>query len=168
MNLSREFSLEHRGRAYRAESYRPQHVEAVEALEKLCFSDPWSRKLLAQEAAEEGRRWNLVLLDEEGPAAYSFVWHVEDELHLLNYAVRPALQGLGLGRAFLRRLIAEGRRAGFGLLTLEVRESNAPALRLYSGEGMVVLLKRSGYYSDTGEDALVMALPLQDFGEEAP
>jgi ribosomal-protein-alanine N-acetyltransferase len=107
-----------------------------------------------------------VLLDGDEVAGYSFVWSVEDELHLLNFAVRPERQGRGLGRAFLRALIAEGRRAGFGLFTLEVRESNEPALGLYRSEGMVVLLKRRGYYQDTWEDALVMALPLQDFGEE--
>jgi len=156
-----EFEIEHRGRLLPGRSLSPSLVSRVLELEELCFSDPWSEKLFRQESRPEAHRWNLVLLDGDQVAAYAINWVVSGETHLLNFAVRPGLQGQGLGRAFLRWLMGAARESGDTVFLLEVRASNERALRLYESEGLRVITTRDNYYPDTGEEALVMMAFLQ-------
>ena len=86
------------------------------------------------------------------------------EMHLLNLTVMPPLQRQGLGKALLRRLCAEGRLLGAGIVWLEVRESNLAARRLYATFGFSeVGLRRAYYPLDAGrrEDAVVMSFALE-------
>ncbi len=79
---------------------------------------------------------------------YDTVWH------LMNMAVDPVRQHQGIGRALLGAMI---ERAGAEeQYTLEVRTSNAPAIRLYESFGFRSAGKRPRYYRDTGEDAVIM------------
>ncbi|MBC8368247.1 ribosomal protein S18-alanine N-acetyltransferase, partial [bacterium] len=114
----------------------------------------------------EDHRWNLVLYEGDELAAYAISWVVSGETHLLNFAVRPDLQGKGVGRLFFRWLLDEARRAGDNIFLLEVRASNERAKHLYESEGLHVVMKRDSYYPDSGEDALVMMCFLQKDPEE--
>jgi ribosomal-protein-alanine N-acetyltransferase len=86
----------------------------------------------------------LVASDQAG------VWH------LLNVCVRPDQRGRGLGERLVRELFARTEARAERGYTLEVRVSNATAIRLYERLGFVGRGLRPGYYSDNGEDALVM------------
>lgn len=86
-----------------------------------------------------------------------------DEAHLLIISVRPAWQGMGLGRQILQSLIERAREQGLGQMFLEVRSSNARALALYRQAGFVEIGRRKDYYpaaAGAREDALVMRLDL--------
>ncbi len=166
MSRAYHFRLEHRGRTLQGLPFGADHIAEVVDLEKSCFPDPWTENLFGQESQPEDHRWNLVLYDGEELAAYAISWVVSGETHLLNFAVRPDLQGQGVGRLFFRWLLDEARMAGDNVFLLEVRASNDRAKHLYESEGLHVVMKRDSYYPDSGEDALVMMCFLQKDPEE--
>lgn len=127
-------------------------------IEQASFPTPWARPLFEEEI---GRTFSdsIVAVGEPGGdvLGYAVCWTVEEESHLLNIAVRPNARGQGIGRALLEECIRRGARARSRNIFLEVRAGNESALRLYGREGFRFVGIRRGYYTDTGEDALVMA-----------
>jgi ribosomal-protein-alanine N-acetyltransferase len=87
-------------------------------------------------------------------------WLVHDEVHVLNVATAVEARRRGVARALLERAADEGRRRGARLATLEVRRSNLPAIALYRALGYQEVGVRPNYYTDEGEDAIVMDLQL--------
>jgi ribosomal-protein-alanine N-acetyltransferase len=84
-----------------------------------------------------------------------------DELHINNVAVREAYRRLGIGRALMDRILAEGKRSEVPCAFLELRAGNTAALSLYEDCGFRVTARRSKYYSEPVEDALVMIVQLK-------
>jgi len=72
-------------------------------------------------------------------------------------------RGLGLGLYLTRACLAEAARRGAETAWLEVRKRNAPAQRLYVRAGFSQVGLRRRYYDDTGEDAVIMSMPLDGF-----
>jgi [ribosomal protein S18]-alanine N-acetyltransferase len=143
---------------------RPEDLGEVMAIEGECFPHPWSEELFRREMSHE---WSSILVaeteDEQGrPSVIGFIiyWLVHDEIHILNVAAHPQWRRRGVARA----LLAEGVRnakSGRGVLaTLEARRSNAAALALYRTFGFRPVGVRPNYYSDDGEDAIVMVMNL--------
>jgi ribosomal-protein-alanine N-acetyltransferase len=136
-------------------------LSAVERIAERCFPVPWSRA----EFEKELRRDYAVLrvlrpsLDEP-VCAFANYWHIGDELQLMNVATLPEMQRRGHGSALLADLIQIARERAAKLVTLEVRRSNDAARALYASYGFSELGVRQRYYSDNGEDALVMHLEL--------
>jgi ribosomal-protein-alanine N-acetyltransferase len=92
---------------------------------------------------------------------YVLFWFLPEEVDIHNIAVHPDFRRHGIGRLLLEHVVAAARRQDRLRVTLDVRSSNAPAQNLYRNFGFVTRGVRKGYYSDNGEDALVMALELQ-------
>lgn len=128
------------------------------AVEEASFPTPWSRALFEEEI---GRRFSdaIVVVGDPGGtvAGYAICWTVGEESHLLNIAVRPDVRKKGIGRSLLRECIRRSVHAGGRRIILEVRPTNRDAIRLYEREGFRYLGIRKGYYTDTGEDAIVFA-----------
>jgi ribosomal-protein-alanine N-acetyltransferase len=123
----------------------------------------------AQLAEEIVRPWSRIWVareDDGAPLAFLLLWHVVDELHLLNIATRADRRRGGIGRALMETMLAYGREHDARHVFLEVRRSNAPAIALYRKLGFEQLGVRARYYPD-GEDALEMVLRLRKLGEEA-
>ena len=138
-------------------TFRPwtyEDVYAVAALEKQCFSDPWTFRMLADSFFSENTR---TLAAEEGGelAGYAILSVLFEDAELADIAVSPKFRRRGLADEMLARLEGEARAAGAGRVLLEVRVSNAPAMRLYLKRGYVGCGVRPRYYAD-GEDALIM------------
>ena len=89
-------------------------------------------------------------------AAYCACWMVFDELHINSLAVEEALRRRGIARRLLQHVLADARRSGAKSATLEVRQSNHAARRLYEGLGFHVEGVRRDYYQDPREDALIL------------
>ena len=87
---------------------------------------------------------------------YAGLWLMTDEAHITTIAVDPDFQGNGIGELLLVALIDRARQIGARWLTLEVRISNDVAQRLYEKYTFKEMGVRRRYYSDNGEDALVM------------
>lgn len=95
----------------------------------------------------------------EGELAGFLICHaVAEEAHILNVVLRKSVRGKGQGKGFLLEVIQDLHCRGVRQITLEVRQSNTIARSLYESVGFVRVGVRKGYYSDNGEDALVMSL----------
>lgn len=127
---------------------------AVAALERLCFTLPWTEEQFRQ--AFEHTAFAVSGIHEDGElVAYLSVYHTPDELEILNIAVRADRRRRGHGASLLGRALREAEKNGIRKAVLEVRPSNAPALGLYEKLGFTLAGRRRGYYPDTGEDALI-------------
>lgn len=124
---------------------------------------PWSRDSFESDLDGEGTGFSWVVEADGRIEGYIISWLVEDELHIGNIAVAPELQGAGLGRAVLARCLSEAAACGVVRASLEVRASNERAIALYGKNGFIPVAMRKRYYSDSGEDAIVM---LKCFAEE--
>ena len=131
------------------------HVDAVAALEALCFSDPWSRRSIAGELDNPLSLW-LVAVEDGEVLGYIGSQTVLDEADVMNVAVHPAARRRGLGTALLEALLEALGRKGARTLTLEVRASNASALALYDKLGFTQAGRRPRYYRHPTEDALLL------------
>ena len=134
----------------------PADLEVVAAIERECFRIPWSEDALRPELADDGRHLPLIAEVEGEAAGFALVWVVADELHLVNFAVRPALRRRGIGRALLAEVLDRARERDLRRVTLEVREGNEAARALYREFGFVEIALRPAYYPDTREDAVIM------------
>jgi ribosomal-protein-alanine N-acetyltransferase len=136
-------------------------LDEVIEIEKVSFSSPWTRQSFLFDLQENPIARSMVARSQSGELiAYACCWHLYDELRINNIAVHPGHRGEGVGRAILRRVLEEGRRAGCKLALLEVRPSNAAARALYESEGFSQVGRRKNYYREEREDALVLALEL--------
>lgn len=137
-------------------------VDGIVAIENASFRVPWTKEAMIQEIGS--RSWSRVVTAVRGDEVAGFMvyWIVASEAHLLNLAVHPEWRRHGMGRAMVRHMIDACRSEGRTDLILEVRASNGAAQSLYLGLGFEVLGVRAGYYSDNGEDALVMLCRLMD------
>ncbi len=136
------------------------HLEAVLAIEAASFPTPWSRQMFVDELSRDFSDVLVALGPGGSVAGYAVCWNVAGEAHLLNIATAPEHRGRGVGRALLRACLRRAARAGSELMRLEVRAGNDVAIRLYSGEGFVFAGMRRRYYTDTGEDAVLMDRPI--------
>jgi ribosomal-protein-alanine N-acetyltransferase len=87
------------------------------------------------------------------------MWMQYDEAHISTLAVAPEFRKRGIGGLVLLHLIDEALERAADIVTLEVRRSNEAAQRLYARFGLVLAGERRAYYTDTGEDALIMTTP---------
>lgn len=131
------------------------HAEQVYQIEELSFITPWSRKSIRSEIDNKAGRY-IVILDGEKVAAYGGFWLVLDEANINNVAVHPDYRGRGISKLLMNTLIQMAMAEGAKHMYLEVRSSNSVAQGLYRGLGFKMIGLRSGYYIDTGEDAIVM------------
>ena len=131
-------------------------LEEIVAIEKASFSNPWTRQMYQRELENPDVSFLYVLRFPHQIAGFCSFWLVLDEIHINNLALRQEYQGQGLGAALLRHVLQVGATRGAERATLEVRRSNAPALRLYQRLGFEVAATRPNYYVSPPEDALIL------------
>ena len=133
-------------------------VDQVHAIETDSFRTPWSRQSFVNDMTENACARYVVLRRKDEVLGYAGMWLVLDEAHITNVAVRRDQRGKGLGRKLMTALIRLAADSGMNWMTLEVRRSNDPARSLYKSLGFIEVGVRKGYYEDTKEDAILMAL----------
>jgi len=134
-----------------------EEIDAVLAIEEASFSNPWTREMYLAELDNPGVSFFFLARDRAAViVGFCAFWHVLDELHINNLAVEPAYRRQGVASALLEQVLAEGARRGARRATLEVRQSNDSARRLYQRFGFSTIGIRRGYYSHPIEDALVL------------
>jgi ribosomal-protein-alanine N-acetyltransferase len=150
-------------------------LDAVVMIERVSFSDPpWSRRSFASLLDDRRVRFTVACALAEADLAdvrdadvghadvghavvgYVVMWLVADEAELANLAVAPDRRRMGIGRYLLDSAMAEALAGGATSLYLEVRESNVAARALYGGRGFVAVGRRSAYYRNPAEDALLL------------
>ena len=133
------------------------HLDGVCAIENACFAHPWSRQSIEAELDNETSLFYVAVEDGQvvGYIGMSFVL---DEGYIYNVAVKADCRKNGVGSALIQTLVTHCRKNNFTFLTLEVRESNAPARSLYEKFGFIKVGERKNYYSDPTENAVLMTL----------
>ena len=158
--------------AFDVEPMRLADLDAVMAIEGASFRTPMTAQALLEEMGREWAHIEVVRdLMRRSVVAFTNYWLVADEVHLLNLATHPeerraghASRLLEIARRVASRLLAHiievGRRRECRFVTLEVRRSNAAAVRLYRRFGFRAVGVRPNYYAEDQEDAIVMLLDL--------
>ena len=133
------------------------HLDELERLERICFSRPWSRKMLAEEL-ENACAAFLVAEEPETHRVlgYAGVLVMADEGYITNVAVFPEYRRQGIAAQIIKVFcdFAEGNHLAF--LTLEVRPTNTAAIELYRSFGFEEVGRRKNYYDLPKEDALIL------------
>lgn len=140
---------------------REEDCKEIAAIERICFSCPWSEQsfldtlkkvdtifyLVAEKEIETGKKQLI---------GYIGVWQALEEADITNLAVVPEERGRGVALQLLEYAKKEALHRGITALTLEVRASNQAAIQLYKKAGFIVEGVRTGYYEKPREDALLM------------
>lgn len=133
------------------------HLEELEKLEKICFSRPWSRKMLAEELENQCAAFLVAQDSITGQVmGYAGLLVMADEGYITNVAVFPEYRRQGVAAKLISVFenFARGNKLAF--LTLEVRPSNTGAIALYEGFGFREAGRRKNYYDLPKEDALIL------------
>ena len=137
------------------------HLDQIEEIENICFTDPWSRQLLDGMLTLPGAI-ALSAIDTTGAVlGYISAQTVLDEGYINNVAVRPQSRRMGVASALLAALRQQALEQELAFLTLEVRASNRAAQALYREHGYLEVGCRRSYYAHPKEDAILMTLELR-------
>ena len=131
------------------------HLAAVAAIEKACFSHPWSEAMLAEALYDDAASFIVAQGADGTVLGYAGLHVVLDEGYIDNVAVLPQYRRMGVADALLGAFSRFGA-AHLAFLTLEVRPSNAAAIALYEKHGFTQAGRRKDYYTDPPEDALLL------------
>lgn len=133
----------------------------VAALDEICQPHPWGPANFQGELLRGEAGFARVVEGDDGSLlAYMCAWTVADELHIGNVGVHPSLRRRGVGRFLMDETHAWARGRGAGFAHLEVRAGNAAAIALYESLGYRRVGVRRSYYSDNGEDAILLVADL--------
>jgi len=144
---------------WRLSTLTESDIEQIILIEKTSFAQPWSYKLFHEELSTKDAFDYVVKLDNsdrpEQVIAYFCSRITGDEMSILRIAVETKLRNSGVAFWLLNICFEIAVNKGVRSVFLEVRKSNDAAIALYGKLGFMPVGKRSNYYSETGEDALV-------------
>lgn len=142
----------------RLERMQPGDIAEVMAVERAAYTRGWPQTAFERELTQNGMARYIVLRDPPGGPIVAFggIWLMVGEAHIVTVAVLPECQRKGYGRVVVHGLIALAAQSEMENATLEVRVSNEAARALYRDYGFYDVGKRKRYYSDNGEDAVIM------------
>ena len=133
-----------------------EDIDGVLEVEKKSFTTPWSRESFKMEVEKNKLARYMVARVNDKVVGYGGFWLIIGEAHITNIAVDTDYRGKGIGNLLLKSLILLAGTLDCNSMTLEVRESNIVAQNLYKKYGFLPAGVRKNYYSDVGEDAIIM------------
>lgn len=137
-----------------------EHITQIEEIERKCFSRPWTVGQLRSQMRDAQHEF-IATMDGGRVLGYVGLMYVLDEGYISNVAVHPDARRQGIGDTLIDALAAKAAELELAFLTLEVRESNAPAIALYAKHGFHPVGKRKNYYEAPKEDAVLMTCYLK-------
>lgn len=150
------------GNAVRIAPMTVARIDDVLEIEKVSFSDPWSREMFRSELEVGGGTYARIAIRGTTLVGYLLAVMIVDEAHLGNLAVHPSERRSGVGQQLLDDLLETAREKGVGRITLEVRESNQIARKFYYRNEFIDVAMRKNYYRNPVEDAIVMLRSLRE------
>ncbi len=132
-------------------------TDAVYQIATDCFSDSWSKEEY-QNGLDRNYIHSLVAKKDNIVVGYCILSLIADEGEIQQIAVEKSNRCLKIGNRLLKHAISFGKEHGMSKLFLEVRSSNEAAKSLYKNNGFENIGIRKAYYSDNGEDAIIMQL----------
>ena len=148
----------------RIEKLTEKHIDGLEIIENTCFSEPWSRKSL-EDLLNCDYAVYFVAVDEEtnAVAGYCGMYVSFDTGNINNIGVLPQFRRCGIGASLLDKLCEYCTKSDITLLTLEVRQSNAPAIGLYEKFGFEMVGVRKNYYKKPTENGLLFNKEIKSY-----
>ena len=134
-------------------------VPAVHEIERLSFLTPWPAYAFEHELKGNRLARYVVARVDEHVVGFAGIWTMVDDAHITTFGVHPDWRRQGIGRQLLLNIAEVAIAIRARRMTLEVRPSNLAAQALYRAFGFEVAGRRPGYYTDDGEDALIMTTP---------
>jgi len=132
-----------------------EDLDQIMAIEVEAFPVPWSRDSYLSELQNDFATY--IVCDYEGAVVgYAGIWVVFEEAHITNVAVAKYFRGSGMGKLLMQHIEKVARQKKAKRIFLEVRPSNCKARQLYKKMNFIATGLRKAYYSDNGEDAIVM------------
>ena len=137
------------------ENVKQDQIDQILELEKICFSEPWTREMLLSQMPDES---HIFLIAEQGGRVLGYVglMHVLDEGYISNVAVAPDARRRGIGKGLITELQRRAVENKLAFITLEVRESNLSAIELYKKCEFFRVGLRKNYYENPRENAVLM------------
>ncbi|MBE6918512.1 MAG: ribosomal-protein-alanine N-acetyltransferase [Ruminococcaceae bacterium] len=133
------------------------HLESIERLERICFSRPWNRRMLAEELENQCAAFLVAEDGESGEVlGYAGLLVVADEGYITNVAVFPEYRRCGIAAKILEVYLNFAKANQLAFVTLEVRPTNTAAIALYQRYGFEEVGRRKNYYDLPKEDALIL------------
>ena len=131
---------------YRIIDIEQKHVPQIKEIEKQCFSVPWTDEQLRAQLPD---KMHVFIVAESGEKVLGYVgkMFVLDEGYISNVAVAPEYRRMGIADALISELLRRANELELSFVTLEVRESNAPARALYEKNGFSDVGLRKNYYN---------------------
>ena len=139
------------------EKFEEKHLDGVEKIEKNCFAHPWSREDLQNQIGLDTSHF-LVATVDGNVAGYMGLQIFGGEGYVTNVAVLPEYRKQGIAKSLIR----EQMKNKMSFITLEVRESNLPAISLYTKCGFKNVGIRPNFYSAPTENAIIMTINNED------
>jgi ribosomal-protein-alanine N-acetyltransferase len=137
------------------EPMRKADIEAIHHIDRRCYPSPWLSSAYQTELTNRSACYLVARLAGK-VVGYGGQWVIMDEAHITTLAVDPEYQGRKIGEMLLLALMEEAVWRGASHTTLEVRDSNRIAQNLYRKYGFREAAIRKNYYTDNGENAVVM------------
>jgi ribosomal-protein-alanine N-acetyltransferase len=136
-------------------------------IEKTCFSSPWSKSSFEYELTNRDAIMKVAVF-EGRVIGFICLRTLLDITHILNLSVTPEFRRRGIGTTLLKNALRELRhkKRAASSVTLEVRESNTAAIRLYEKSGFRLTGRRIRYYQKPVENAVIMDLKGLDREDE--
>ena len=131
-------------------------IAAVQLIEREIFLSPWPKNAYASELSQNRQASYIVLREDGRIVGYAGLWRVAHEAHVTTIGVSREQQGKGYGKTLFAALVQRAYELNARWMTLEVRAANLHAIRLYEWFGFKAIGRRRGYYTDNGEDAVIM------------
>ena len=128
--------------------------KSIAMLEKECFSSPWSETAVLESLSNN--TVFLVFCEQGEILGYAGLQIVLDEGYVTNIAVTKTARGKGIGHSLVNALLSLGKQNGLAFISLEVRETNTPAISLYKKCGFLNVGKRKKFYTNPAEDAIIL------------
>jgi ribosomal-protein-alanine N-acetyltransferase len=139
---------------FKIENMDYTHIGEIAKLEKVCFSEPWSENAII-ESFKSGTIFLVATIGKK-VLDYLVIQPVLDEGYITNVAVFREYRRMGVGKALMNATDRLAKEKNLSFVTLEVRESNTPAITLYDGFGYKNEGLRKNFYSDPKENAIIM------------
>lgn len=130
-------------------------IEEIMTIEEESFSNPWSRRNFELELTNPLAHYQLLTLSNI-VIGYAGAYLLADEAHIGNVAIDFDYRGKGYGKYLMNHFLFALHEKGARAATLEVRDDNFPAIKLYKSLGFVLEGVRKNYYQDVKRDALIL------------
>lgn len=135
-----------------------KYIDQMAEIEKASFYEAWTKEAYINDICNNNNAHYIAVISDDVLIAYANYWLIADEGDINNVAVAPQFRGQGFGLVLMKALIADCKKQNANAMTLEVRESNTNAIKLYEKLGFENHGKRPNYYEDNGEAAVIMWL----------